>query len=75
MKNKLYRSDTNKVFLGICGGIGEHFNIDPVIVRVILVILTFIGFSGVLAYIVAAFIIPRRPTTNYYYSTANRRDY
>lgn len=66
MAKKLYRSDDNKILLGICGGIGEYFDIDPVIVRILLVILIFLGFSGIIAYIVAAFIIPRRPTVTYY---------
>jgi phage shock protein C len=69
MERKLYRSDDNKILLGICGGIGEYFNIDPVIVRIILVILIFLGFSGIIAYIVAAFIIPKKPTANYYPSS------
>ena len=66
MKGKLYRSEDNKVLLGICGGIGEYLNIDPVIIRLILVALIFLGFSGIIAYIVAAFIIPKRPASNYY---------
>ena len=44
---------------GVCGGIGEYFHIDPTIIRLIWVILTFGGFgSGLLAYIIAAVIIP-----------------
>ncbi len=61
MEKKLYRSNENKIFLGICGGIGEYFKIDPVIIRIILVVLVCIGFSGILAYIIAAFIIPKQP--------------
>ena len=57
---RLFRSDTNKVFAGVCGGIGEYFNIDPTIVRIIAVILIF-GFGvSVLAYIIAWLVIPRR---------------
>ncbi len=61
MENKLYRSEDNKILLGICGGIGEYFKIDPVIIRIVLVVLIFAGFSGILAYFIAALIIPRRP--------------
>ena len=61
MEKKLYRSEDNKIFLGICGGIGEYLKVDPVIIRIILVVLVCIGFSGILAYIIAAFIIPKRP--------------
>ncbi len=63
MEKKLYRSDDNKIIFGICGGIGEYFDIDPVIVRLILIVLVCIGFSGLIAYIIAAFVIPRRPAT------------
>lgn len=61
MEKKLYRSKDNKIFLGICGGIGEYLKVDPVIIRIILVVLVCIGFSGILAYIIAAFIIPKQP--------------
>lgn len=60
---KLYRSQENKIVAGILGGIGEYFNIDPVIVRVLFVFLAFA--TGVLpfivAYIVTLFIIPKHP--------------
>ena len=57
---RLYRSSTNKVFAGICGGLGEYFDIDPTVVRIVwLLVVIFTGFfPGVLAYIVAIFIIP-----------------
>ncbi|MDP2641841.1 MAG: PspC domain-containing protein [bacterium] len=60
---RLYRSSTNRVFAGICGGVGEYANIDPVILRLFwLVIVIFSGvFPGLLAYILAVFIIPKRP--------------
>ncbi len=60
MENKrLYRSSTNCMIAGVCGGIGEYFNIDPTLVRLAWVILSMIGGSGILAYIIAAIIIPR----------------
>lgn len=76
MNKKLYRSDENKVLLGICGGIGEYFDVDPVIIRVILVVLIFLGFSGIFAYIVAAFIIPKKPgpVTNVTYAYKETKD-
>jgi phage shock protein PspC (stress-responsive transcriptional regulator) len=48
------------VFLGVCGGLGEYFNADPVIVRVIAVLLTIFtgGVPGIIAYFVLALIIP-----------------
>lgn len=55
---KLYRSDTNKVFCGVCGGIGEYLNVDPTVVRLLWIIFVFMGGSGFLAYIVAALVMP-----------------
>ncbi len=46
---------------GVCGGIGEYFNVDPVIIRIIAVILLFMGGSGILAYIIGMIIIPENP--------------
>lgn len=57
-EKRLYRSNNNKVLLGICGGIGEYLNVDPVVVRLLWVIFCCMGGSGVLAYIIAAIIIP-----------------
>ena len=57
---RLFRSDTNKVFAGVCGGIGEYFNIDPTILRVIVVIAMFGFGTGFLAYIIAWLIMPKR---------------
>lgn len=60
----LYRSDTNKVFAGICGGLGEYWKIDPTVLRLLWILLTvFTGFvPGVIAYILAIFIVPVKPT-------------
>lgn len=57
-EKRLYRSNSNKVLLGICGGIGEYLNVDPVAIRLLWVIFCCMGGSGVLAYIIAAIIIP-----------------
>jgi phage shock protein C len=46
---------------GVCGGIGEYSGIDPTLIRLILVALVFVGFSGVLAYLVAWVVIPEEP--------------
>lgn len=62
-KNKrLYRSDTNIVFAGICGGLGEYAEVDPVLIRLVwLLIVIFTGVvPGVVAYIIAIFIIPKK---------------
>lgn len=59
-QKKLYRSTTNRVFAGVCGGFAEYLNIDATILRVLWVLFViFTGFfPGVLAYIIAIFIIP-----------------
>ena len=58
---KLYRSRENAMLAGVCGGIGEYFDIDPTIVRLAWVILGFYGGVGLWAYVIAAVIIPQRP--------------
>lgn len=62
MSKKLYKSNTNKMIDGVCGGIAEYFDLDPTVIRVIWAIFCVIGFSGVIAYLICALIIPRRPT-------------
>jgi phage shock protein C len=61
MEKKLYRSRTNFVFGGICGGLGEYLNVDPTILRVVAVLLVFADGIGLLAYLIGWIIIPRRP--------------
>ncbi len=56
---KLYRSSTDRIFLGVCGGIGEYLDVDPTVIRLLAVLLGFTG-SGLVAYLVAAIIIPER---------------
>ena len=57
---RLYRSKTEKMLAGVCGGIAEYFNIDPTLVRLAWAILACFG-AGILAYIIAAIIIPEKP--------------
>jgi Putative stress-responsive transcriptional regulator len=59
MSKKLTKSINSRMICGVCGGIGEYFHIDPTMIRLIWVILTFgsIG-SGLIVYIIAAVIIP-----------------
>lgn len=60
MENKkLYRSSVNCMLAGVCGGIAEYFNVDPTIIRLAWVLFSLAGGSGVLAYIIAAIIIPK----------------
>ena len=56
---KLYRSRKNRWIAGVCGGLSEYFKIDPVIVRVIFIVITLGGAGfGVILYIVLIFMIP-----------------
>ncbi|WP_124066712.1 PspC domain-containing protein [Clostridium sp. E02] len=59
MEKKLYRSDSDKMLCGVCGGIGEYFDLDPTLIRLIWAVLGCTG-SGIIAYIIAAVIIPRK---------------
>jgi phage shock protein C len=60
-QHRLYRSQTNKVFAGVCGGLAEYLTVDTTIVRLIWVLLTLLGGSGIILYILAFFIVPERP--------------
>lgn len=61
MSKRLYKSNTDKMIDGVCGGIAEYFDIDPTLVRLAWVLLCAMGGSGFIAYIIAAIIIPRNP--------------
>lgn len=58
---KLYRSRTDRVLGGVCGGLGEHLHIDPVIIRLLFVLLAFISGVGILLYLIAWVVIPVNP--------------
>ena len=63
MRKKFYRSRENRFLAGVCGGIAEHFDLDPVIVRIIFVLLLMATgvFHSFLAYVLAAIFIPEQP--------------
>jgi phage shock protein C len=58
---RLYRSGKNRILGGVCGGLGEYFNVDPVLIRLLWVIFSLFYGAGILAYIIAWIIIPRNP--------------
>ena len=60
-EKKLYKSSTDKKLAGVCGGIAEYFNIDSTLLRLGWVVFSLLGGSGLLAYIIAAIIMPDRP--------------
>jgi phage shock protein C len=61
----IYRSEKNKILGGICGGLGEYFGIDPTIIRIIFVLLTIFGGSGILIYLVLWMILPSESQTEF----------
>lgn len=58
---RLYRSRKERMICGVCGGVAEYFHIDPTIVRLLFLLFVFGAGSGILAYIIAAIIIPDEP--------------
>jgi len=59
---KLYLSNTDKKIAGVCGGLGEFFNVDPTIVRVLYILFIVFSFGfAILAYLAMWAVIPRHP--------------
>jgi len=58
---RLYRSQTVKVIAGVCGGMAEYFDVDPVIIRVLFILLTVFGGTGIVLYIASWIVMPRKP--------------
>ena len=61
MEKKLYRNMENKLIAGVCSGLGEYLKIDPTIIRLIWALIGLSG-AGLVAYLVAALIIPEKPS-------------
>ena len=61
MPKKLYKSNTDKKCCGVCGGLAEYLNVDSTVIRLILVLAILFAGSGLLAYIVAALVLPDKP--------------
>ncbi len=61
MMKQLYRSIDNRVLGGVCGGLAEYLGVDATIIRVLALLLTFSGGLGILPYLLAVLLIPRRP--------------
>lgn len=58
---KLYKSKTDKKIFGVCGGLAEYFNMDSKVIRLILILSVILAGFGLLAYLIAALIIPNKP--------------
>lgn len=61
MEKKLYRSRTNKKLFGVCGGLAEYFEIDATVLRLILVLAVVCAGVGLVAYLIAALVMPVKP--------------
>jgi phage shock protein PspC (stress-responsive transcriptional regulator) len=62
MGKKLFRSETDKMIGGVCGGLAEYFNIDSTIVRLIFVLIVVYGSTGLVLYIILWIVIPTQST-------------
>lgn len=62
MARRIYRSRTECKIAGVCGGLGEYFDVDPTLMRIIFLTLILAGGSGIVAYLLAWLLIPEGPT-------------
>lgn len=60
MKKKLYKIEQGKKLSVVCGGIAEYFDIDPTLVRLLWILFTACAGSGIIAYIIAAIVMPKK---------------
>lgn len=74
MRERLYRSRKNRVFGGVAGGLAEYLNIDPVLARIIFVIVTFFNGLGLLLYIILWIVVPEEPLVANNYNQAPGTD-
>ena len=58
MEKRLYRSKSDRMIWGVCGGLAKYFDMDPTILRVIAVLSIFLGSLGIWAYIILAIVVP-----------------
>lgn len=60
-ESRLYRSFTDRIIGGVAGGFGEYLNVDPLIIRIIFVVMAFVGGGGLIVYILLWIFIPEKP--------------
>ncbi|NCA85065.1 MAG: PspC domain-containing protein [Clostridia bacterium] len=65
----LYRSRTDTVIAGVSGGLGKYFNVDPIIIRILFLVLTFVAAGGLIAYIILWIAVPLERYNSYYNSS------
>lgn len=61
MTKKLYRSTTDKMIGGVAGGLAEYFDIDATLIRVLFIVVVFLGGGGIIAYIILWIVVPEKP--------------
>ncbi|HEV2681054.1 MAG TPA: PspC domain-containing protein [Rhodanobacter sp.] len=61
MEKRLYRSRNDRKLAGVCGGIAEYYGWDPTMVRVAWIVLTLLGGSGILIYLIMWLVMPESP--------------
>ena len=74
-KKKLNRAQTDNKFAGVCGGIAEYFGIDSTIIRLIWVLAVVFAGVGLLAYIIAAIVMPNGPAADQPQPAADNGEY
>lgn len=57
-KRRLTKSSSDKMIAGVCGGLGEHFNTDPVLFRIGFVVLALMGGGGLITYLILMLVLP-----------------
>ena len=57
---RFYRSKTDRVFAGVCGGLAQYFSMDPLLIRLLLVVLAMVGGGGILIYIILWIVAPEK---------------
>ena len=62
MQKKLYKVNEGKVIDGVCAGVAEYLNLDATVIRVLWAVLSCFGGTGIIAYIVCALVMPRKPS-------------
>ncbi len=61
MQRRLYRSRTDKILAGVCGGLSEYSGVDPTLVRLVFVLLALAGGPGIIIYLIMWLITPLQP--------------
>lgn len=60
-RERIYRSRSNRIIGGVCSGLGNYLNLDPVLIRIIFIVLAIFAGGGILIYIILWIVIPEEP--------------